>query len=64
MRTNFRGLTPAFAALCSAFAATGSNAADIFALKSTTFEGAWQADAEEGRQQQSQPAEQSELRRR
>ena len=38
MRANLRLLTPAFAALCLAFAATGSNAADIFSLKSTTFE--------------------------
>jgi phosphatidylethanolamine-binding protein (PEBP) family uncharacterized protein len=36
MRTNL--LTPALAALCLAFAATGSHAADIFSLKSTTFE--------------------------
>jgi len=38
MRTNVRLSTPAFAALCLAFAATGSNAADIFGLTSTTFE--------------------------
>ena len=38
MRTNVRLLTPAFAALSLAFAATGSNAADIFSLTSTTFE--------------------------
>jgi phosphatidylethanolamine-binding protein (PEBP) family uncharacterized protein len=38
MRTNFRLLTPAFAALCLAFTATGSNAAEIFSLTSTTFE--------------------------
>jgi Raf kinase inhibitor-like YbhB/YbcL family protein len=38
MCTNLRLLTPAFAALCLAFAATASNAADIFSMKSTTFE--------------------------
>jgi phosphatidylethanolamine-binding protein (PEBP) family uncharacterized protein len=38
MRTNVRLLTPAFAALSLAFAATGSNAAEIFSLTSTTFE--------------------------
>jgi phosphatidylethanolamine-binding protein (PEBP) family uncharacterized protein len=38
MRANLGLLTPAVAALCLAFAATGSNAADIFSLTSTTFE--------------------------
>ena len=38
MRTNLRPLTSALAALFLAFAATGSDAADILSLKSTTFE--------------------------
>jgi phosphatidylethanolamine-binding protein (PEBP) family uncharacterized protein len=38
MRANLGLLTPAFAALSLAVAATGANAADIFSLTSTTFE--------------------------
>jgi Raf kinase inhibitor-like YbhB/YbcL family protein len=38
MRTNLRLSTPALAVLCLAFAATGAGAAEIFSLKSTTFE--------------------------
>jgi len=38
MRNNHRALTPALAALCLVFAAGGSKAADIFTLKSATFE--------------------------
>ena len=38
MRNKRHMLIPAFAALCLAFTATAADAADVFNLKSTTFE--------------------------